>query len=419
LVRRRHVFYVSGYDPQGPEGYYRLFLHESKRSLKFWPIALQVGDCKIESDQVAYWDVESAGPNWKLSVRYEFLRLERFLRSNMAEPLRRQLIRAARWALDDLVTGTLWEIFRASWRFAIHLTYLQLMLVLWTTLAIAGALLAAMLATDLVGARTPIAVAIAFMVGVMVFALLHFLADRLRILQVANCWPYIREFARGQATGYDQPIEVFAARVVAAARANEADELVVIGHSSGGGIAAAVVARALELDPDLLRHRPRVVLLTLGSLLPAMTLHPAAARMRGAVRRLAIERALIWVDCQSHKDWLNFWRADPMELSGVEPGHRRCSLHIWQVRFCDMLSPVSIKRMQWKLLRIHYQFIMANEGRAPYDFFMLVCGPARVTDWASHGRDVLAAFSEQAGYDETWVIGVGRQEPVQGVSAFP
>jgi hypothetical protein len=41
---------------------------------------------------------------------------------------------------------------------------------------------------------------------------------------------------------------------------------------------------------------------------------------------------------------------------------------------------------------MHYQFIMANEARSPYDFFMLVCGPASVTDWASAGRDILATM---------------------------
>ena len=392
MVKRRHVFYIGGYDAQGAEGYYRLFVRESKRFLKVWPIEFHVGDLKIESDDLAYWNIEAAGPNWQVATRYEFLRLEHFLRANLAQPLTRQLARAAWWAVDDLITGALWRISRSSWRFALHLAYLQLVLVLWIAVAAAGGSLAAVLTMHFVNLPTPITIAIALVAGVAIFMLLRPLADRWFILQVANCWPYIREFARGKATGYDRPIDILAARIVAAASANEADELVVIGHSSGGAIGAAVVARALELDPDLFRHHPRLVLMTLGSLLPALTLHPAADRLRGAVRRLAMERSLVWVDCQSRKDWLNFWDVDPLEASGVELGQRRCSLRIWQVRFRDMLSPDSIRRMQWNLLRMHYQFIMANEARSPYDFFMLVCGPASVTDWASAGRDILAAM---------------------------
>ena len=130
LVQRRHAFYVGGYDPQGAEGYYRLFVRESKRFLKVWPIECRVGDLQIDSDDVAYWTIEAAGPNWQVATRYEFLRLEHFLRDNLTQPLTRQLARVAWWAVDDLMTGTLWRISRASWRFAVHLVYLQLMLVL-------------------------------------------------------------------------------------------------------------------------------------------------------------------------------------------------------------------------------------------------------------------------------------------------
>src|SRR5262249_55243070 len=83
LVQRRHAFYVGGYDPQGAEGYYRLFVRESKRFLKVWPIECHVGDLQIDSDDVAYWTIEAAGPNWQVATRYEFLRLEHFLRANL------------------------------------------------------------------------------------------------------------------------------------------------------------------------------------------------------------------------------------------------------------------------------------------------------------------------------------------------
>jgi hypothetical protein len=111
--------YVGGYDAQGAEGYYRLFVRESKRFLKVWPIELHVGDLRIDSDDLAYWNIESAGPNWQVAIRYEFLRLEHFLRANLAQPLTRQLARAAWWAVDDLITGALWRISRfrrRNWR---------------------------------------------------------------------------------------------------------------------------------------------------------------------------------------------------------------------------------------------------------------------------------------------------------------
>ena len=142
--------------------------------------------------------------------------------------------------------------------------------------------------------------------------------------------------------------------------------------------------RALwKSTPILGCHGPRIVLLTLGSIMPAFALYPAAGRLRAAIRRLAMEQSLLWVDCQSDKDWLNFSNFDAVETCGIGPGEMRCTLCVWQVRFRSMLSSKTIRWLRWNQLRMHFQFIMGNERRAPYDYFMLVCGPTAVAAWAS------------------------------------
>src|SRR5262249_20568175 len=108
-----------------------------------------------------------------------------------------------------------------------------------------------------------------------------------RVLEIMHCWVTLRRFGRGRPTWIDQVIGVAAQRLIEAAKANKADELVLVGHSTGSVIAMAVLARALELDPDLGRHGPRLVLLTLGAVMPAVALHPAAQRMRDIVKRVA------------------------------------------------------------------------------------------------------------------------------------
>jgi pimeloyl-ACP methyl ester carboxylesterase len=382
-VRTRHVFYVEGYDPRGADGYYRLFQRECGRFLKLWPIEVRLGNLVIDSDDIAHWNIEASGTNWQVATRYEFLRLEHFIRRTMAQPLALQLVRAARWGLDDLLSGTLWRVFQASWRFGVFLIYVQAMLVLWIAVAVAGGIVAAVLATDLAGTAAFAAPVIAVAVGLAVFAALRLLLDRWFVLQIATGCSHIREFACGSASGFDRSIDVFAERIVAAARAHEVDELVVIGHSGGAVTAPVVLARALEIDPHLGCHGPRIVLLTLGSILPAFSLYPAAERLRAAIRRLAMEQSLLWVDCQSDKDWLNFSNFDAVETCGIRLGEMRCTLGVWQVRFRSMLSAKTIRWLQWNQLRMHFQFIMGNERRAPYDYFMLVCGPMAVAAWAS------------------------------------
>src|SRR5262249_61922495 len=84
------------------------------------------------------------------------------------------------------------------------------------------------------------------------FLALRPLADRWRIVQINSHWPPLCNFARGKPSCFDAPIEAAAQRVVAAAR--EVDEVVVVGHSGGGGVAPAGVGRALARAPQARRR---------------------------------------------------------------------------------------------------------------------------------------------------------------------
>jgi hypothetical protein len=99
-----------------------------------------------------------------------------------------------------------------------------------------------------------------------------------------------------------------------------------------------------------------------------------------------------WIDVQSRKDALNFCDFDPVEGVGIRAGDERCNPLVWKVRFRDMVSPAFYKRMRRNFVRLHYQFIMANDQRAPYDYFMLVCGPLPIAAWARDPLGTLAAF---------------------------
>jgi pimeloyl-ACP methyl ester carboxylesterase len=213
------------------------------------------------------------------------------------------------------------------------------------------------------------------------------------VVQINSCWAVLRKFGRGGSSWLDRSIEIAAKRVLAVARANEADELAVVGHSSGAVVATAIMARALELDPDLGRNGIRLVLLTLGSVMPAVALHPRAARMRDIVRRLAVAPALTWIDCQSRKDVMCFANFDPIDGVGVKAGGQRCNTLLWRIRFRDMIAPKKYGRFRWNHLRVHYQYILAGDQPAPYDYVLLVGGSMPIADWPERGRELMLAFA--------------------------
>ena len=245
----------------------------------------------------------------------------------------------------------------------------------------------AWLALWLTGAPDWLGGIVAVVAAIGIFKLSRPLVDRWFVVQINSHWPYLLEYARGEPSCFDHAIEAGARRLVEVTRTSDADEIVVVGHSGGGVTGPAVVVRALELDPDIGRRGPKLVVLTPGSLMPGIGLYPGAVKVRAAIERIATEPSICWIDAQSRADALNFYDFDPVAGIGVDAGTRRCNPLVWSVRFRDMLAPEFYNKLRWNLFRMHYQFIMANDKRAPYEYMMLVCGPAPVEQWARSGAE--------------------------------
>ena len=391
-IRRRHVIYLSGYDPRGAQGYFSLFQRTCKRFEKFWPAVPVLEPIEIVSDDRAHWRLDLRGPNWQVTTHYDFLRMEDHIRAEMRGSPLSQLLRALAWYAGDVVSGAQFSIFRASWRFALHLLCFQLLGLIWAAVAMAIGIAAGYGLSALLGMPTPAAGIAGLAAAIAAVFALRPLAVRWRLTQIASCWSTLRRFGRGRATWIDDVIEAGARRLVAVAAANDADEIAVVGHSTGGVTASAIVMRALELDPDLGRHGPRLVLLTLGSVMPAVALHPTAQRMRAIVAKLAVARDVAWVDCQSRKDVMCFANFDPVAGIGVDAGAERCNPLPWRITFRDMIAPAEYGRFRRNFFRVHYQYIMAGDRPASYDYLLLVCGPMPIDQWPERNREFAAMF---------------------------
>ena len=135
------------------------------------------------------------------------------------------------------------------------------------------------------------------------------------------------EFSHRQRPEWDARIDRFAQYLVNVARASDAEEIVIVGHSSGSFLGTEILARALRLDPDLGRHGPRIVLLTIGGNFPIVGFHAASQDFRDDLRLLAVEPSIDWIDCQSRKDVMNFYPFDPIAGHGIDVGAGQAQPH--------------------------------------------------------------------------------------------
>jgi pimeloyl-ACP methyl ester carboxylesterase len=396
MIRRRHVFYIAGYDPQGVPGYYRLFRRELTRFQKLWPVEAAMSEPQVDAAGIsARWRVETAGPGWCVETTYEFLRWDDLVARDLRRPVFILLARTLICLIENAVNGTILRIFRASWRYGVfYLGSVALLAAAYAAAIVLGWL--TFLFTREATGSGALSLGAAIATGGILLVLAHSICTRWFVARLCNLWIWHQDFAHGRRPDVVARIDEFARRIIAKARAGDADEMLVVGHSAGAAIAVRAIARALEFDSGFARAGSPVTLAALGSNLPFAALHPNAHDVRQAIRRVAIEPSLVWVDCQARKDMMNFQGYDMVKGLGAGAGPQQCNPLYWNVRFRDGISSQFYSRFRWSFFRMHFQFIMANDQRAPYDYFMIACGPIRLLDWAKDARKALACFAEDA-----------------------
>ena len=65
-----------------------------------------------------------------------------------------------------------------------------------------------------------------------------------------DLWSFSLEFLRGRRPDAEALLDRFARAIVAHAGDNRPDELILVGHSTGGGLILDIAARCLAIDPQ-------------------------------------------------------------------------------------------------------------------------------------------------------------------------
>ncbi len=403
-VQHRHIIYVQGYDPRGLAQYYRMFRTELRKFGRLYHFAATISRLKSADDgETASWTIETKADEWQTRTTYDFLRWEDLIQRDLAQPIWRTVLHAM-WIYSRLVfNGTIARFWKAHWRFATFISYPHWVLFneALISLALGFGIGKGLQILGAPGVVSIAAAAVAFFA--VLYALLKYTENRTYALYLLSDTIWTWQFSHRQRPEWDARIDRFARHLVKVANGSDAQEIVIVGHSSGSFLGVDILARALEIDPDIGRHGPRMVLLTIGGNFPIIGFHAVSQDFRDHLRRLAIEPSIDWIDCQSRKDVMNFFPFDPIAGHGIDAGAARRNPTIVPVRFRDIIKPEHYNKFRWKFFRVHFQFVMANEKPHPYDFFMIVCGPVPLVERMAQPDAALAITSgDQAIRDWGW-----------------
>ena len=403
-VQHRHIIYVQGYDPRGLAQYYRMFRTELRKFGRLYQLAATIGRPQVAPDgETASWTIETQASDWQTRTSYDFLRFEDLIQRDLASPIWRTVLHAM-WIYWRLVFGgTVARFWKAHWRFATFITYPHFLLFVEAlcALGVGFAFGKGLEALGIPGLFSMAAAAALFVA--ILGTMLKYTENLTYLLYLLSDTIWTWEFSHRQRPEWDERIDRFAEYLANVARSSDAEEIVVVGHSSGSFLGAEILGRALKLDPALGRHGPRIVLLTLGGNFPIVGFHAVSQDFRDHLRLLAIEPSIDWIDCQSRKDVMNFYPFDPIAGHGIDVGASRRNPTIVPVRFREIIKPEHYNLFRWKFFRVHFQFVMANERPHAYDFFMIVCGPLPLSERMARPEAALAiATGDPAAREWAW-----------------
>ena len=164
----------------------------------------------------------------------------------------------------------------------------------------------------------------------------------------------------------DKILESFSEKIRKASNSEEFDEVLVVCHSIGSVIGVDVLSRIVER----VKH-PKVELITLGGCVSSLLLNPKATDFREKIQKVMNQERVRWTDAGA-------W-ADGACMCGVHPnkvlkGSPSLQPHVSRVKFHKDFSTTTYKTLKKDLLKLHFQYILSNEGLDRYDYFAMTAG---------------------------------------------
>jgi len=364
-INRRQVFYIPGYEPRGPAFYEKLFrkhmlrfgrLHKLKLNLKstvIEPLFRRISvDIEGQPDLDLTYDIldnaDILSPHSEIP-RWKFYWLLLFFTPKIIRSVFRPSCRNVDWA---------WLVAMAPWLFV----YTALICL---TLCFIGAYWI----LSLFG-LSPIYSAILALIPVTL--IWRIFEKHYRHQNIARIFDSGRFFLDGNDPVQENMrirLEQFAEIIAEQIRLGQADEYVIVGHSSGSVLAARVVA--LLLDKQEFQNTP-LTMVCMGSVYQLELCTQTHINTRDQVyRKLQNRPHLQWAEVFSSFDAFCPQRMNPCD-ENLRPKEHSDKPFYRSANFKKNLKPDKFQKLRRNLLWIHMQYILSSDFAETFDYFAML-----------------------------------------------
>ncbi len=372
-VWRRRVYFISGFDPNGPRRCYFLYRDEARAQAEISGYRLKTSRMTYERGApVVRWTAEMRDGDRKSEADIHMLRWDDIARTWMRRSLPSTYLLMIRTLWFYLSTGSYAALSRISaLSTSLGLYPVAMMLVY---IAVAAGIGFGVYALGAHFGLPFMGVGFGLLAAYIVIRLTRRIDEATFVYYLLYDFAFTAAHSQGRAPEIDVRITAFADRIAADWRADDCDEVLIIGHSSGSAHAAAVVARLLDAGIDQTKG-PKLSLLTLGQNIPMLSFLPGAVQMRKDLRALGTSDAVEWIDISTPADAVSYSLTDPVSASGIvlEGGERR-NPRVYSARFWSAISAEKEAKLRRRYFRIHLQYLCAFDQPQDYDYFRITAG---------------------------------------------
>ena len=374
-MRQRHdriVLHFPGFEPLDAEAHRKRYERSAAQSAAVWGFQTTVGP--MEGTGFA---VDSVGEGWQTDVRMHVFDHNELLRRLADKPLPHRLAGGYCAAWRVAWQGAMVRYLRHAWRFGLFFVFPFL----FTGAALALTALIA-LAPLLFGVPAWAYIA-SVPLGLAFFRFLFLpFSERLHTLHLFADWEMAVAMAALDRPEFNAWLEARAVEARAALD-GEADEYLITSHSMGANIAVHVVGMLLEREPDLFAGK-KVVFASLGGAVLQCALLRSASMLRARVGLIARCPDISWLEVHCLTDAVHFYKTKVVALCGHADAPQA---RIAFMRVKQMLTPEHYRKIKGDLLRVHRQYVLGADRKAPFDFTAMTAGPLPAASFADYSQD--------------------------------
>lgn len=353
-IKKRKLFYFSGFDPRGARFYHSLYREQSAKQSGLTDYNIEVGRRRKDAEYISSWNIIHKRGKTKTETEYSFMH----------------------W--DDFIRKFWWKNSFVLWLYAIIAYFFY-------TLS-----RTALRVYDRKGSLTTFLYPLVFMI---LFVLLSFLAASyfdntfLKILvffgvlylfskleRFLNIYWLLRIYIFCCYYGLvghkdlEGRIDKFCDTIIPILNDKKYDEVLLVGHSVGSIILVSVVARILERNPDF---KGKIKMLTLGQCIGLSSFLIFGQDFKRKLKIIAASKNVEWLDVTSLVDGACISQKSPFYAVTEDI---TANVKLISPRFHTMFSPKRYKRFKLNKFMVHFQYLMASDKLTEYDYFDLTSG---------------------------------------------